>query len=110
MAPAMAMHWAVQVRDVEKEAGTALTSRLQVAMVPTPRAQPGEVVVHMTCRPVHPADLLSLAGTYPPWQPPSLPATLGLEGMGVVHEVTRSAHAATECTFIHFRYFNHFDI
>ncbi|KAG0587964.1 hypothetical protein KC19_2G205200 [Ceratodon purpureus] len=87
MAPAMAMHRAVQVRDVKKGSTATLTERLQLAMVATPRAQRGEVVVHMLCRPVHPADLLSLAGTYPPWQPPCLPATLGLEGMGVVYEL-----------------------
>lgn len=83
----IAMHRAVQVRNVELEKSESLTNRVQVAMVPTPRALPGEVVVHMLCRPVHPADLLSIAGTYPPWQPPCLPATVGLEGMGVVHEV-----------------------
>jgi NADPH:quinone reductase-like Zn-dependent oxidoreductase len=77
----------VQVRDMKKSSTAKLTGRVKVAMVATPRAQPGEVVVHMLCRPVHPADLLSLAGTYPPWQPPRLPATLGLEGMGIVHEV-----------------------
>lgn len=82
MALAKAMHMAVQVRGQAKGDG-----RLHMAMVVTPRAQAGEVVVHMVCRPVHPADLLSLAGTYPPWQPPSLPATLGLEGMGIIHEV-----------------------
>ena len=87
MAPAMAMHRAVQLRDMKKSSTAKLTGRVKVAMVATPRAQPGEVVVHMLCRPVHPADLLSLAGTYAPWQPPRLPATLGLEGMGIVHEV-----------------------
>ncbi|XP_024373971.1 uncharacterized protein [Physcomitrium patens] len=87
MAPMIAMHRAVQVRNVELEKSESLTNRVQVAMVPTPRALPGEVVVHMLCRPVHPADLLSIAGTYPPWQPPCLPATVGLEGMGVVHEL-----------------------
>jgi NADPH:quinone reductase len=53
--------------------------------VPTPEAGPGEVVVRMRVRPVNPSDLSLMRGRY--GQLPPLPATPGLEGMGVVESV-----------------------
>ena len=82
------MHRAVQaVQSDIHNLALPVVNKLVVAMVATPRAGFGEVVVHMRCRPVQPADLLCASGIYPPWQPPCFPATLGVEGMGTIHEV-----------------------
>ncbi|CAI5470545.1 unnamed protein product [Closterium sp. Yama58-4] len=52
---------------------------------PVPSLGPNQVLVRMQLRPVNPADGLCAMGYYPGFAPASaLPATLGLEGMGVV--------------------------
>src|SRR6516162_6555741 len=55
---------------------------LQVREVPRPEPGPGQVRVRMVASPVNPSDLLTVRGTY--GRRPSLPATPGFEGVGVV--------------------------
>jgi len=55
---------------------------LQVRDVPAPQPGKGEVRVRMTYSPINPSDLLVVRGEY--GRLPSLPATPGFEGMGVV--------------------------
>lgn len=55
---------------------------LDLAEVPTPEPGPGEVRLRMRLRPMNPSDLLQVQGVY--GRMPSLPATAGLEGLGVV--------------------------
>jgi NADPH:quinone reductase-like Zn-dependent oxidoreductase len=59
-------------------------STLDTVLVPIPVPGPNEVLVHMRACPIHPADFFSVMGVYPSFAPPSLPATPGLEGMGVI--------------------------
>jgi NADPH:quinone reductase-like Zn-dependent oxidoreductase len=58
---------------------------LRVREVPEPRPGTGEVRVRMIMSPVNPSDLLVVRGRYGVL--PSLPATPGFEGVGVVDEV-----------------------
>jgi len=67
------------------------TEVVTTAEVPTPEAGPGEVVVRMRVRPVNPSDLSLVRGRY--GQLPPLPATPGLEGVGVVESVGAGAEA-----------------
>lgn len=53
--------------------------------VPDPRAGPGEVLVRVDARPVHPADAFFVRGTYR-WKP-QLPQIAGIEGSGIVLEL-----------------------
>lgn len=62
-----------------------MTSQLGIVERPIPAPKPEEVLVRVTCRPINPADVFSLMGQYPGFQP-KLPATPGLEGCGVVHD------------------------
>src|SRR5205823_1367664 len=57
---------------------------LEVAEVPAPAPGRGEVRVRMLASPVNPSDLLMVRGEY--GRRPSLPATPGFEGAGVVEE------------------------
>lgn len=50
--------------------------------VPAPQPKPGEVLVRMLASPVNPSDLMYIAGKY--GLKPTLPATPGFEGVGVV--------------------------
>ena len=50
--------------------------------VPAPQPGPGEVLVRMLASPVNPSDLMYIAGKY--GLKPTLPATPGFEGVGVV--------------------------
>lgn len=55
---------------------------LAVEDVPMPEPGPGQVLVRMRIRPVNPSDLFMVQGVY--GIKPTLPATPGLEGMGVI--------------------------
>jgi NADPH:quinone reductase-like Zn-dependent oxidoreductase len=55
---------------------------LQAREVPLPEPGPGEVRVRMTVSPINPSDLLVVRGEY--GKLPTLPATPGFEGAGVV--------------------------
>lgn len=55
---------------------------LVIRDVPTPTPGRGEVLVRMLASPVNPSDLLYISGNYT--LKPSLPATPGFEGVGVV--------------------------
>jgi NADPH:quinone reductase len=50
--------------------------------VPAPQVQSGEVLVRMLASPINPSDLMYIAGKY--GLKPSLPATAGFEGVGIV--------------------------
>jgi trans-2-enoyl-CoA reductase len=58
---------------------------LRVVERPWPEPAPDEVVVKMSAAPINPADLNSIEGKYP--IRPTLPATPGMEGAGIVSEV-----------------------
>src|SRR5262245_40688203 len=58
---------------------------LQVRDTPAPEPGRGEVRVRMIASPVNPSDLLYTRGDY--GRRPSLPATPGFEGVGVVEAV-----------------------
>jgi len=60
---------------------------LQIRDVPLPEVGPGKVRVRMTASPVNPSDLLMIRGKYA--RIPTLPATVGFEGVGVVDTVGR---------------------
>jgi mitochondrial enoyl-[acyl-carrier protein] reductase / trans-2-enoyl-CoA reductase len=58
---------------------------LRIVELPWPEPGPNEVVVEMTAAPINPADLNAIEGKYP--IRPTLPATPGMEGAGVVVEI-----------------------
>jgi len=68
-------------------------STISISEQPIPEPGEGQVVVRMTLRPVNPADIFSLMGVYPGFQPPegSSPIVPGLEGTGTVHAVGSDA-------------------
>src|SRR4051794_14488042 len=57
---------------------------LQVRDVPEPQPGPGQVRVRMLASPINPSDLLVVRGEY--GRRPTLPATPGFEGVGVVEQ------------------------
>ena len=61
------------------------TEVLRVETQPWPKPAPDEVVVEMRTAPINPADLNAIEGKYP--LRPTLPATPGFEGAGVVCEL-----------------------
>jgi trans-2-enoyl-CoA reductase len=58
---------------------------LRIVELPWPTPGADEVLVKMSAAPINPADLNAIEGKYP--VKPSLPATPGMEGSGVVTEV-----------------------
>ena len=61
------------------------TEVLRVETQPWPKPAPDEVVVEMRAAPINPADLNAIEGKYP--LRPTLPATPGFEGAGVIAEL-----------------------
>ncbi|GAB4815899.1 hypothetical protein N2152v2_002945 [Parachlorella kessleri] len=61
-------------------------SGVEVAEVDRPQPGQGKVLVNIILRPVNPADIFSLQGVYPGFQPKAYPAVPGLEGVGVIEE------------------------
>ena len=57
-------------------------SALRLEEVPLPEPGPGEVRLRMLARPINPSDLLQVQGVY--GRKPPLPATAGLEGLGLI--------------------------
>lgn len=64
-----------------------MPANVEIVSVPVPTPAAGSVVIRMKLCPVNPADIFSVLGVYPGFQPASLPAVPGLEGMGVVAAV-----------------------
>ncbi len=58
---------------------------LRLVEVPMPEPGPGEVRLRMKLRPINPSDVLQVKGVY--GNRPPLPATAGLEGLGLVDAV-----------------------
>ena len=67
---------------------------LQLTEIPTPHLAPGEALVRMLLSPIHPSDLHMLRGRY--GYQPELPASPGIEGVGIV-EGYRSRCARSGC-------------
>ena len=63
---------------------------LSLEEIPALAPGAGEVLVRMLAAPVNPADLNVIEGTY--GELPSLPCTIGNEGVGVVEQVGSSVH------------------
>jgi len=60
-------------------------SALELAEVPTPPLGPGEALVRVLLSPIHPSDLHMVRGRY--GYQPELPASPGIEGVGIVEAV-----------------------
>jgi NADPH2:quinone reductase len=58
---------------------------LKLAEVPTPPLAPGEALVRVVLSPIHPSDLHMVRGRY--GYQPELPASPGIEGVGIVEAV-----------------------
>ncbi len=58
---------------------------LAVEELPDPTPDPGEVLVRLTARAIHPSDLMNVRGVY--GRPPPLPATPGNDAAGVIEAV-----------------------
>ena len=61
-----------------------------VPTAPIPSPKEGELLVKITCRPVHPADVMALQGFYPSLNQ-DLPTVPGIEGVGFVVEAGPNA-------------------
>src|SRR4051794_1764713 len=58
---------------------------LQLTEIPTPHLAFGEALVRMLLSPIHPSDLHMLRGRY--GYQPALPASPGIEGVGIVEAI-----------------------
>lgn len=79
------------MRSVRFERFGDPTEVLQVVEVDPPQPRPAEVLVRLTARPIHPADLLTVRGHY--GIRPRLPATPGLESAGTMAAVGSAVRA-----------------
>ncbi len=73
------------MRSVQFDRFGNATEVLTVEEVPIPEPGDGEVRVKVTARPIHPADLMYIRGTY--GLKPKLPAVPGFEGAGTIDAV-----------------------
>ncbi|KAG2423820.1 hypothetical protein HXX76_014980 [Chlamydomonas incerta] len=64
--------------------GPEYAKNITIGTIPVPKPGPGEVLLRITCRPLNPADVFSALGVYPGFTPKTMPAVLGLEGVGTV--------------------------
>lgn len=67
---------------------------LRVTDIADPRVTPGHVVVRVTARPIHPADIAFISGAYR--LRPEFPQTAGLEGVGHVVDAAPGVSARPE--------------
>ncbi|TWI55643.1 putative PIG3 family NAD(P)H quinone oxidoreductase [Pseudomonas duriflava] len=67
-----------------------IEGQLEWQQLPSPTLSAGEIRIQVAAAGLNRADLLQLAGNYPP--PPGAPQTLGLECAGVVSEVGEGAN------------------
>jgi NADPH:quinone reductase-like Zn-dependent oxidoreductase len=77
-------------------------SVLQLAEIPTPQLAPGEALVRMLLSPIHPSDLHMLRGRY--GYQPELPASPGIEGVGIVEALgpgVQGPAVGTRVVFVH---------
>lgn len=75
---------------------------LQLAEVPTPQLAPAEALVRMLLSPIHPSDLHMVRGRY--GYQPELPASPGIEGVGIVEALGPGAEGppvGTRVVFVH---------
>ena len=76
-------------------------SVLQLAEVPTPTLGPGEALVRVLLTPIHPSDLHMVRGRY--GYQPELPASPGIEAVGIVEAVgpgVRGPNVGTRVVFV----------
>jgi NADPH2:quinone reductase len=75
---------------------------LKLAEIPTPPLAPGEALVRVLLSPIHPSDLHMVRGRY--GYQPELPASPGIEGVGIVEAVgsgVQSPAVGTRVVFVH---------
>ena len=76
------------MRSLRFDAFGEPSERLRLAELPVPTPGAGELLIRMRARSINPSDLLTVRGYS--GQLPTLPATPGLEGMGVIEQVGES--------------------
>jgi NADPH:quinone reductase-like Zn-dependent oxidoreductase len=76
------------------------TSVLELAEVPTPPLASGEALVRVQLSPIHPSDLHMVRGRY--GYQPELPASPGIEGVGIVEAVGAGVQGPTVGTRVVF--------
>src|SRR5215510_11746339 len=73
---------------------------LKLAEIPTPPLAPGEALVRVLLSPIHPSDLHMVRGRY--GYQPELPASPGIEGVGIVEAVGPGVQGPTVGTRVVF--------
>jgi NADPH2:quinone reductase len=77
-------------------------SVLKLTEIPTPPLGPGEALVRMLLTPIHPSDLHMVRGRY--GYQPELPASPGIEGVGIVEALgpgVKGPAVGTRVVFVH---------
>src|SRR6476646_9619111 len=77
-------------------------SVLKLAEIPTPPLAPGEALVRVLLSPIHPSDLHMVRGRY--GYQPELPASPGIEGVGIVEALgpgVQGPTVGTRVVFVH---------